>query len=117
MVLTHIEISRYIKLMDYEKVFKAVSNPVRVKIMMWLREPNKNFPPMEHLPEDERGKGYICVSSIQKKLGITQSTVSLYLIEMKQADLLISKRIGQWTYYRRNEKTLKELSYFILNEL
>ncbi len=103
--------------MDSEQVFKALSNPIRVKILNWLKAPEENFPPMEHLPESEKGKGYICVSVIQEKLGITQSTVSLYLREMKQADLLISKRVGQWSYYRRNEKTIEELAQYILNEL
>ncbi len=103
--------------MKIDKIFKALSNPLRVQIISWLKETEIHFPPMEHLPDDQKGKGYICVSVIQKKSGITQSTISQYLNIMKDADLLVSKRIGQWTYYRRNEKAIKELAEFIGKEL
>ncbi len=100
-----------------EKIFKALSNPLRIQILSWLKEPEIHFPPMEHLPDNQKGKGYICVSVIQDKSGITQSTISQYLNTMKQAELLISKRIGQWTYYKRNEKTIKNVAMYIENEL
>jgi len=103
--------------MNVDKIFKALSNPLRVKIITWLKEPEIHFPPMEHLPDDQKGKGYICVSVIQDKSGISQSTISQYLNVMKEAELLCSKRIGQWTYYRRNEQTIKELADYIGNKL
>lgn len=103
--------------MDIEKIFKALSNPLRVQILSWLKEPDLHFPPMEHLPDDQKGKGYICVSVIQEKAGITQSTISQYLNIMKQADLLNSKRIGQWTYYCRNNETIESFADYIKNEL
>ncbi|WP_363302987.1 helix-turn-helix domain-containing protein [uncultured Veillonella sp.] len=49
------------------------------------------------------------MGSIQDKLGISQSAVSHYLDMMQRAGLLESARFGKWTYYRRNESTIKEL--------
>ncbi|MEH7814866.1 ArsR family transcriptional regulator, partial [Bacillus toyonensis] len=40
-----------------------------------------------------------------------------YLLTMKKAGLLDSDRIGKWTYYRRNEKTIQEFSEYVQNEL
>ena len=100
-----------------EKVFSVLSNPMRLQILQWLKDPDLHFPPMEHLPEDEQGKGYVCVSVIQEKSGISQSTISQYLTLMKQAELLSSKRIGQWTYYRRDEKTIQDLAEYVSSEL
>ncbi|WP_027183204.1 ArsR/SmtB family transcription factor [Desulfovibrio inopinatus] len=103
--------------MDLNETCKALGNPVRLNILKWLKEPDLYFPPMCHLPENEQGKGYVCVSAIQSKADITQSTTSSFLAMMKKAGLLESKRIGQWTYYRRNEAFIQELAQFIAHEL
>ena len=100
-----------------DAIFKVLANPVRVRILSWLKEPETHFPSMIHLPAEEQGKGYICVGLIQEKAGVTQSTVSHYLNLMKQAELLSCKRIGQWTYYRRNEETLQKITDYIVNFL
>ena len=95
--------------MNLEQVYKALSNELRRDILMWLKHPEDNFPKMEHLPESEQGKGYICVSCIQDKAQMTQSTISSYLMVLKSSGLLESKRIGQWTYYKRDEQYIKSV--------
>ncbi len=42
-----------------------------------------------------------------------QSTTSQYLSLLQNSGLLEMKRIGQWTYYRRNEEVIKQLESFI----
>lgn len=103
--------------MNPEELFKALSNTVRLNMLSWLKEPELHFDEMEHLPEKEKGKGYVCVSAIHLKAGITQSTTSHFLTILKKNNLLISKRIGQWTYYRRNEETIQNLAKYIAKEL
>jgi len=103
--------------MDAEVVFKALANPVRLSIMEWLKKPDFHFPPMSHLPEEEKGLGYVCVGAIQAKGQITQSTASSFLSMMKKSGLLTSKRIGQWTYYRRNETFIQEVARYIGSDL
>lgn len=99
-------------------VFKVLGNETRLKILMWLRNPDENFPPQgEHLDEKIDLKGGVCVSSIQEKMDISQSTISHYLDMMLRAGLVETERHGKWTYYRRNEKKLKEVSDFINQEL
>lgn len=103
---------------DMIDVFKALSNETRLKILMWLRDPENNFPPQgEHLTDNVDLKGGVCVSSIQEKTNISQSTISHYLDMLLRAGLLETERHGKWTYYRRNEKRLKEVSDFINQEL
>ncbi len=96
--------------MNMDAIFKVLANPVRVRILFWLKDPDAHFPPMIHLPEEEQGKGYVCVGAIQEKAEVTQSTVSHSLNLMKQVALLSGKRIGQWTYDRKNEETLQKTS-------
>lgn len=103
---------------DMIKIFKALSNETRVNILKWLRDPEHNFPPQgEHLTNEVDLKGGVCVSSIQEKANISQSTISHYLDMLQRAGLLLTERHGKWTYYRRNEKKLQEIENFIKQEL
>jgi len=46
------------------------------------------------------------VSIIQDRVGLSQSTVSLYLAALQRAQLVTSQRIGPWTYYKRHEQNI-----------
>lgn len=94
--------------MNATDVFKALANPARLQILAWLKDPENNFP-----EQPEPFTTGVCVGQIHKKSGLTQSTVSENLAVMLRADLVISTRKGQWTYYRRNEATFQELSQLI----
>jgi len=98
--------------MNYLEVFKALSNPTRLQILAWLKTPEDHFP-----DQQEPFVTGICVGQIQKKTGMTQSTISENLSVMQRAGLLISTRKGQWTYYKRNETVFQELSVFFRKEI
>lgn len=103
---------------DMVDIFKALANETRLRILMWLRDPDRNFPPQgEHLSDDVDLNGGVCVSSIKDKAGLSQSTISHYLDILLRAGLVKTERHGKWTYYRRNEEKLKEVSAFIDREL
>jgi DNA-binding transcriptional ArsR family regulator len=51
---------------------------------------------------------------IAEKLGVSQPTVSEHLKVLAQAGLLDSKRIKQWTFYKRNEGRIAELKRAIV---
>jgi ArsR family transcriptional regulator len=93
--------------LDALEVFKALSNKTRLQILQWLKEPAKHFAPQEHGCFEEVG---VCVGLIQQKCGLSQSTVSEYLTILQKAGLLKANRIGQWTYYQRNEEAFAALS-------
>jgi ArsR family transcriptional regulator len=99
--------------MDHLEIFKALSNKSRLQILNWLKDPAQHFPEQQSL-------GYqsgVCVGQIQKKTGLTQSTVSEYLTTLQRAGLVEVTRVGQWSYYRRNEATFAALSEFIESEI
>ena len=87
--------------MDHVEIFKALSNNTRLQILNWLKDPEQHF--VEETDVDMRLTG-VCVGLIQKKTGLSQSTVSEYLSILQRTGLVQSTRIGQWTYYRRNEE-------------
>jgi DNA-binding transcriptional ArsR family regulator len=90
---------------DLLEVCKALANPTRLQIMSWLRDPAEHFAPQAD-PMDEVG---VCVKQIQEKAGISQSTASQFMSVLQRARLVESTRIGQWTYYRRDEARISEL--------
>ena len=57
------------------------------------------------------------LQKIRDKVGITQSTVSHYLDMMHKAGLVEPLRVGKWTYYRRNEETIRAFAAFVQEEL
>ena len=94
-------------------VFKALANPKRLQIMAWLRDPEAHFSPQAD-PMDEVG---VCVKQIQEKAGISQSTASQFMSSLQRAGLVQSRRIGPWTYYRRNEARVAELASLVASEI
>jgi DNA-binding transcriptional ArsR family regulator len=94
-------------------VFKALSNPTRLRILGWLKHPEDHFAPQED-PMDEVG---VCVKQIQAKAGVSQSTASQFMATLQRAGLVTSRRIGQWTYYRRDEDRIAELARRLQTDL
>jgi len=103
----------YLYAMDQVDIFKALSNKTRLSILEWLKNPETHFPDYE-LHSNEFG---ICVGQIQQKAGLTQSTVSEYLSLLQRTGLIESTRVGQWTYYKRNEAAFQQLKDLISKEL
>ncbi len=88
---------------DLLRALRALANPVRLQLLRWLREPERHFAP-EHVVEVG-----VCVSHIQAKAGLAQSTVSAYLAELERAGLVRSTRVGKWTHYKRDDQRIAGL--------
>lgn len=99
--------------MDLLDVFKALSNRTRLEILKGLKDPVNSF---RRRTKDVHTVG-VCVSSIQEGVGLSQSTVSDYLATLQRAGLVEATRIGSWTYYKRNETTIRALAEIIGKEL
>lgn len=105
---------------EVNKIFKVLSNSSRMEILDWLKNPYDEFGQVvscETIDYMLNNKGGICVGDIVKRSGLVQSTISKYLSDLEDAGLLLSERHGKWTYYRRNEEKIKELSVFINESL
>ncbi|MFJ4145143.1 ArsR/SmtB family transcription factor [Pseudomonas sp. NPDC089734] len=87
---------------DVSEALKALDNPTRLAILGLLKNPRESFPEQEVDPE-QMG---VCVSIIQERVGLSQSTVSNYLGVLQRAQLVTSQRIGPWTYYKRHDQNI-----------
>jgi len=89
--------------MDIIKVNNALANKTRFDILNWLKNPEANFPAHQELKHFDFG---VCAMYIKDKSGLSQSTISSYLSTLQNVDLISPTRVGKWTYFKRNEKTI-----------
>lgn len=86
------------------EALRALASPKRLQILQWLRDPRAHFPPQRDGDLVDDG---VCVIFIAEKLGVAQPTATTHLQALARAGLVTSKRIGQWTFYRRNEPVIR----------
>ena len=98
--------------MDNDVIHKALANPVRRQILAWLKTPEVYFAEQEH-PLDFG----VCCGLIDKRSGLSQSTVSAHLATLLAAELVTSRRVGQWVFFKRNEATIKAFLESIHDDL
>lgn len=103
--------------MDQIKIFKALSNETRLNILLWLKDPVANFEPQLHAGVMTDFPGGVCVRSIKKRTGLSQSTISNFMSLLEEANLVEIRKIDQYTYFRRNEKTIYEISEWMSSSL
>ncbi len=88
--------------MDIDAIHKALANPVRRDILQWLKEPQLYFADQEH-PLDFG----VCCKMIDKRAGLSQSTVSAHLATLQKAGLVKTRRVGQWVFFQRDEELIQ----------
>jgi ArsR family transcriptional regulator len=88
--------------MDKLEVLKALAHPVRVQFLEWMREPEKHFSSQVH----PLAMG-VCANQFEKRCGLSQSTVSAHLATLEKAGLVTTNRLGQWSFYRRDDETIE----------
>jgi DNA-binding transcriptional ArsR family regulator len=89
------------------EMLKALANPARLQLMQWLKEPEVSFAAYE--PIADRVAVGVCVTHLQAKSGLAQSTVSAYMSTLERAGLVTSTRVGKWTHYRRDEARIAQI--------
>jgi DNA-binding transcriptional ArsR family regulator len=95
-------------------VLAALASDKRLQVLQWLKDPIAHFPPQRDGDLIEDG---VCVDFIARKLGVAQPTATAHLQALARAGLVTPKRIGQWTFYKRDEAALADLKNQIAEEL
>lgn len=98
--------------MDDQTQFSALSNPTRRTILGWMKDVPGSF---GEIGGGEAGE--VCVSAVQAKTGLSQSTVSAYMAVLERAGLITSKRRGQWTFFKRDEAAIDAFTRKLRKEL
>jgi ArsR family transcriptional regulator len=85
---------------------QAIGNDRRLQILEWLKQPKAHFRPQV---DGDLVKDGVCAALLAEKLDISQPTLSEHMRVLCQAGLVESKRIKQWTFYKRNEARIRDI--------
>jgi ArsR family transcriptional regulator len=87
---------------------RAVADPTRRRILQLLKERGAC----------SIGKDVgLCASDIEGRVSLSQPTISHHMSILKSAGLVQGKKQGQWMWYRRDEKALRDLARSLRQEL
>lgn len=86
---------------------KALASDKRLAVLRWLRDPRAHFPPQR---DGDLVRDGVCAVFLAEKLGISQPTLHRHMQQLCGAGLVIAKRAGQWTFYRRDEARIARLT-------
>src|SRR6202049_2045077 len=96
--------------MSISQAMRALASERRLQVLEWLKDPVAHFPPQVDGDLVEDG---VCGVLIADKLGVSQPTASEHLKILAQAGLVRSKRIKQWTFYKRDEAQIEKIKRLI----
>lgn len=80
---------------------KAVADPTRLKILRLLKR--------KGVCAIGKPSG-MCACDIQEEFKLTQPTISHHMAVLSRAGLVVAEKHGLWMWYRRNEKSLKQVA-------
>jgi DNA-binding transcriptional ArsR family regulator len=87
-----------------DRTLHAIADPTRRHILRALKQrgaPSPNTPPP--------GKHGLCAGDIEERVRLSQPTISHHMAILTKAGLVDAVKQGQWRWYRRNEKALRQL--------
>jgi len=85
-------------------VLKALGNENRLQILKWILSPTANFPPQRDGDLVEDG---VCVGFITLKIGLSQPTVTSHMKVLADAQLVTSKQIKNWVFYKPDRERIR----------
>ena len=100
--------------MTIDAGLRALANDRRLQILEWLKDPRAHFRPQV---DGDLVRDGVCGLLIAEKLKVSQPTASEHLKVLARAGLIRSKRLKQWTFYRRDEARIRELKRTILQSI
>lgn len=82
-----------------DRALHAIADPTRRRILQVLKE-GKN---------SEIRPGFLCGGDIEERIRLSQPTISHHMSILTKAGLVEAVKQGQWRWYRRNEKAIRQV--------
>jgi len=83
---------------------RALGSERRLDILEWLKNPQAHF---ARQVDGDLVKDGVCAQRIAEKLRVSQPTASEHLRILTRSGFLRTKRIKQWTFYKRDETLIR----------
>jgi DNA-binding transcriptional ArsR family regulator len=82
-----------------DRALQAIADPTRRRILQVLKE-GKN---------SEMRPGFLCGGDIEERIRLSQPTISHHMTILTKAGLVEATKQGQWRWYRRDEKAIRQV--------
>ena len=97
-----------------ETQVKALSGQTRIRILQLLLDPVEHFSHQVSANPESFG---VCMNLISEALEMSQPTISRHVGLLRQAGFVNVQKYKQWSYCKRDEKTLSEFYRWLKKEL
>ena len=90
-----------------DRALQAIADPTRRRILQVLKE-GKN---------SEIRPGFFCGGDIEERIRLSQPTISHHMAILTKAGLVEAVKQGQWRWYRRDEKAIRQVGKSLRGKL
>jgi len=87
-----------------DRALHALADPTRRRILLALKEGSAKIT----APKTIAGH-CLCGGEIEERIRLSQPTISHHMSILTKAGLVEATKHGQWRWYRRNEKAIRQL--------
>lgn len=98
-----------------DRLLHAVADPTRRQILRALKEGNGTA-----RVEGKSAAGLencLCAGDIEARVKLSQPTISHHMAILTKAGLVEAAKRGQWRWYRRNEKAIRQVVTMLRGKL
>ncbi len=89
-----------------DRALHAIADPTRRRILLALKERGSETKAAAEKPL----YGHcLCGGEIEERIRLSQPTISHHMNILRKAGLVEATKQGQWRWYRRNEKAIREV--------
>jgi ArsR family transcriptional regulator len=97
-----------------DRALRAIADPTRRRILLALKD--------GALAAKAAGKSAgtescLCAGDIQERVQLSQPTISHHMAILTRAGLVQATKQGQWRWYRRNEKAIRQMVKMLRGKL
>jgi DNA-binding transcriptional ArsR family regulator len=89
-----------------DRALHAIADPTRRRILQALKDGAAAKAGANHAPGFER---CLCGGDIEERIHLSQPTISHHMGILTKAGLVEATKRGQWRWYRRNEKAIRQM--------
>jgi DNA-binding transcriptional ArsR family regulator len=99
-----------------DRTLHAIADSTRRRILELLKEQSSRSPAsLRRLPAGsshlfaKEGCSGLCAGDIEERVKLSQPTVSHHMAILTKSGLVEMVKRGQWRWYRRNEKAIRQM--------
>ena len=96
-----------------DRALHAIADPTRRRILLTLKVATE----ARNSAHKSAGLPSLCGGEIEERIHLSQPTISHHMAILTRAGLVEATKQGQWRWYRRNEKAIRQVVKMLRGKL